>query len=891
MLVCAGPAATPKQRRAKSEILHQIYSALLAHPNIRLDAATHDALLAARGFPREEAAGRLYGRLPDRYREDIAGVMAKYFARELLLCIPGFFVNRRQCLSIGGPSGLLIPVRDQRGQVIALMIRPDKQIEGGPKYVWMSSRKHGGPGPGAPAHVPAGVTAPAPILRVTEGPLKADIATILSGVPTIGLAGVGSWRRCLPIAKSLGVEVARLAFDVDWRTKPAVARAMCDCAAARATAGHRVEVEVWDAADGKGVDDLFAAGKTPTILSGDEAAAVLRQAAEVAGVGQSPDGEPPKKSADDEEMKETQAQCLLRLAEPAELFHDGSGKTYATIPVEGHAETHPIRSVSFKRWLILGYFAERQGPPSSEALQATLGVLDARAQFEGPTQAVHTRVAGITNSADLAGSVYYLDLGNDQWESVQVAREGVQITRHPRVRFRRARGMGALPMPKRGGSIDDLRSFLNVATDDDWRLVVAWLTAALRPVGPYPILAMQGEQGSAKSTTARVLRRLIDPHASLLRCEPKEPRDLMIAATNSWVQALDNLSGLPTWLSDALCRIATGGGFATRTLYENDEETFFDAMRPILLNGIEDTGNRPDLLDRCLAIQLPSIPDEKRREEGPFWRDFEAAHPLILGALLEAVVGGLRALPDVRLGQLPRMADFARWGEAVGRGLGWGEGTFLKAYTSNRDAANEVALDASPIAQAVRDLVNGKSPWEGTATELLAELTAIVPESVAKSKDWPGTGRKTSGVLRRLVPALRRAGIDVDFDREAGGKRTRKIEITRRASSEGLGSSRPSQPSRETESGDVTSQSDEDLDQGDPRDGRGGRLGTVSTPTVPNRPPLPSHPLDIPKSHSGEDLGNGCMSVRDGRDGRDGFDPSPSISGPDEAEETTEWVA
>src|SRR5262249_28492037 len=156
-----------------------------------------------------------------------------------------------------------------------------------------------------------------------------------------------------------------------------------------------------------------------------------------------------------------------------------------------------------------------------------------------------------------------------------------------------------------------------------------------------------------KSTTSRVLRRMIDPHVTVLRCEPRGVRDLMIAATNSWAVALDNLSGLPPWLSDALCRLATGGGFATRTLYTDDEETHFDAMRPVLLNGIEDVATRGDLIDRCIAFTLPQIPEEKRREEEPFWREFEAAQPKLLGAFLDTVVGGLQALPDVRLDHLP----------------------------------------------------------------------------------------------------------------------------------------------------------------------------------------------------------------------------------------------
>ena len=132
-----------------------------------------------------------------------------------------------------------------------------------------------------------------------------------------------------------------------------------------------------------------------------------------------------------------------------------------------------------------------------------------------------------------------------------------------------------LPKPEGGGRIEDLRPFVNVPDDQDWCLLVAWVVASLKPSGPYPVLVLHGEQGSAKSTTAEVLRSLIDPSIASLRTAPSEERDLAIAAHNAWVLSYDNMSGVPLWLSDALCRVATGGGFATRTLYEDAEETIF----------------------------------------------------------------------------------------------------------------------------------------------------------------------------------------------------------------------------------------------------------------------------------------------------------------------------
>ncbi len=169
----------------------------------------------------------------------------------------------------------------------------------------------------------------------------------------------------------------------------------------------------------------------------------------------------------------------------------------------------------------------------------------------------------------------------------------------------------------------------------------------------------------------------------------------MIAASNSWCIGLDNVSRIPAWLSDALCRLSTGGGFGTRTLYQNDEETIFDAKRPIILNGIEEIAVRGDLLDRAIVLYLPSISKQQRRPERDFWQDFDRSSQWILGAVLDAVVTALRGIDEISLGELPRMADFALWGVASMPALGFDPASFINAYNGNRDGANSLVLESS----------------------------------------------------------------------------------------------------------------------------------------------------------------------------------------------------
>jgi hypothetical protein len=271
------------------------------------------------------------------------------------------------------------------------------------------------------------------------------------------------------------------------------------------------------------------------------------------------------------------------------------------------------------------------------------------------------------------------------------------------VRFRRPSGMLPLPVPRQGGSIESLNPFLNLASRDDFVLVVAWLLAALRSGGPYPLLAISGEQGSAKTVLSKLLKALIDPNAASVRSLSREERELMIAANNSYLLAFDNLSTLPVWLSDALCRLASGGSFAVRRLYTDDEEVLFKAARPILLNGIEEVISRSDLGDRAIFLTLAPIGEAQRCPESKLWREFEIARPHILGALLDAVVHGLRALGLLHLDRLPRMADFALWAAACETAL-WPAGTFARAYAANRRTAIEGMIEADPVAACVRGL-------------------------------------------------------------------------------------------------------------------------------------------------------------------------------------------
>jgi hypothetical protein len=457
-------------------------------------------------------------------------------------------------------------------------------------------------------------------------------------------------------------------------------------------------------------------------------------------------------------------EVLLRLVSDAPVHRGGDDRLYARVPVDGRQEFFELSSAPLRDWLVDAFFLQRGTAPPPSALARVIAVLEARARFQKTTRPVFVRVA--VEDAELSPA-YYIDLGDASGQAIAIRDSGWTIVESPGVEFRRPAGMLPFPVPRTDGSIELLKPYVNLV-ERDFRLFVVWLTATMRPLGPYPPLVLQGEQDSAKTTVARIARLLCDPHSVPLLGESANTQDLMITAVNVWLLAFDNVSPIAAWLSNALCRLAFGGGHASRSLRTNDQLTYLHTQRPILLTGVNDFVTRGDLIDRSLLFYLHQIRPEQRRTEVEFWSSFRADYPAILGGLLDAIVGGMRQLPSVVLTKAPRMADFAHWGEAVGRGLGWPEDEFLKSYLRNRSAATIAAIEESPIASF---LLANFSSWSGSFAELHALLTPALGKKSATSTGWPRTVPQFAREMHRIAPQLRPHGLSITFSRHHKGRR------------------------------------------------------------------------------------------------------------------------
>lgn len=456
-------------------------------------------------------------------------------------------------------------------------------------------------------------------------------------------------------------------------------------------------------------------------------------------------------------------ESLVALAEGCEFWHCPNGKAYVSFSINGHRENSAVQSERFADWLTSRAYKDLGTVPSKAAIDDVLRLFRAQAINDGPQRKPAMRVGA-------SGGRWYIDLCDADRRVVEIDQSRWTIRESCDVDFIRTPSMAPLPAPENDVGIEELRGFLNVESDADFIMTVAWLVAALCPGGQYPILIVQGEQGSGKTTFTRQLRRLVDPNTSLVRSPPKDESDLITSAKTAHVQAFDNLSKVDAVLADCFCRMSTGGGFSTRKKYSDGEEFLADVCNPLIINGIPSLATRPDLGRRALIVRLKTIPDGERLAEEDFWRAWQAVEAGILGALCDALSSALRYLPDVRLTGASSMASFFKLVTAASPGLGWEPGAFADAYGSNRADLEGEAFESDPVATAVAKFIHEDFPqgWAGSATLLLELLSPKASDGVKRSRAWPQSAQALGNSLRRGMPVLRGRGISGAFGKRGG---------------------------------------------------------------------------------------------------------------------------
>lgn len=468
--------------------------------------------------------------------------------------------------------------------------------------------------------------------------------------------------------------------------------------------------------------------------------------------------------------REAQYQVAIDLLDPmVDAFQTPEGEVYVEIERGGVRFYYHVQSSEFRRYIV-SKFRESEGKVlTKESVERVRSYFEAVAFDNDERHPVYKRVVYIN------GVIYY-DLCNSRGEVIEVTAEGWKVIVNPPVKFVRKKGMLPNVTPSFRGDIALLRKYFRL-DDKQWLLLASAILDYLYKA-PYPILSIVGQQGSSKSTTSKVISKLIDPNETPVNAKPRDERDLFIMALNSHLLIFDNLSGISHQTSDTFCRLSTGTGFRTRQLYSDAEEKMIYSANPIIGNGIDSMGARGDLISRMIQIYLPVIPANERLTEDEFWYEFEKDYPVILGGIFDALSIALKNLPSVNLPEKPRMADFAVFACAASEALGIAPEKFMEIYESNIKESNKNSLELDPLAVALEKFVsswsNEKTEWIGTMNLLLQQLAVIMS---LNGRQHPKTPQSLSVHLKRLVPMLYSVGIGFkQLEREGGtGKRQVKL--------------------------------------------------------------------------------------------------------------------
>lgn len=449
-----------------------------------------------------------------------------------------------------------------------------------------------------------------------------------------------------------------------------------------------------------------------------------------------------------------------------------------------------IGSQQYRDFISRVYYRETGNVPSDKNMKDVSAIQRGAAFFDSPERDVFVRIGS-------SESIVFLDICDANNTIIEIDNKGVRKAKKPSVLFFRPPHLKPLPAPELPGNIEMIKPVFGLSNDDDFILIRSilcfWLRGRPGQRGTYPVLNFTGPAGSGKTTRAKICKYIIDPATPEARTPGKDPRELFIAAKNQFCLTFDNVSYLDPDMQDALCSLASQGGYGRKKNYTDDEEQIFEECRPICTNGISFKA-RPDLQSRMINIELSQIGSQERKTEKQIWSEIEKHRPEIIGGLLTALSKGLRAEQqnkiDVSQHDLPRLADFGEFALYLEAGNGWDVGGTIEALKDNYSGALAHIADESPIPAALKSFIDFNGSFSGTATQLLEELESRADDRIKKFKDWPTSPAKLSNAIDRNIDVLANIGLDIEKgNRDKAGNRI--IEIKQKPPGGGVTDSIP----------------------------------------------------------------------------------------------------
>jgi hypothetical protein len=416
---------------------------------------------------------------------------------------------------------------------------------------------------------------------------------------------------------------------------------------------------------------------------------------------------------------------LLYMLDAQQLFHTSDGYQYVVVMSKGKPTCFDIRSQGFEDFMRYNYFEKHGKTLKKETLQTSAQTLAAIAIAEGPCLKAHVR------TAEHDGKIY-IDLANEKGEVVEISPDGWKVVVDYDIYFRRTEGLLPLPVPVRPNQSNDdtwmeFKRLLNYGDERNWMLIVSWIVAALQPFGwSCPVLAVNGEQGSGKTTLSKLCRRTVDPHKAALPQFFKDQREAVISAQSKRVFGLDNQTHMEPWMSNFLAAMVSGNSMEMRKLFTDKDSIIFDVKPAMILNGIPEKIGGQDFSDRCLRIFVPELVSKGYQSETDIFEAHDEMLPRLLCAVFDAMAEGLRNMPrrkELMEGiHTPRLFDFARWIRQCEAALPFPFLTWLASY--NKVSADAAGADIEELfPQVVIEFVQSHNgEWRGYSNDLWALL-------------------------------------------------------------------------------------------------------------------------------------------------------------------------
>lgn len=470
----------------------------------------------------------------------------------------------------------------------------------------------------------------------------------------------------------------------------------------------------------------------------------------------------PNKSARTSEDKQNQSEVLLDIIkdENLDFFLNDNNDPYVALFNNGHREILSVDSKEFSQWIEYLYYKNTNRTIRADSLSQVINILSFKARVIGGQKTkLYNRVAK-------EGNDFWYDMTDDNYSAIKISAGKWSYETLPPILFCRYRHQEPQVIPKQGGDIKKIFEYINLT---GYRtLFLCWLVSCFVPDIPHPMPILYGEKGAAKSTACELLKRLIDPSVMNSLNLSKNERSLVVALQVHYYLPFDNVSVINSEVSDLLCRAITGGAVQHHKLYTNGEDYIFKFKRCLTINGINNVANRSDLLDRSIMLELERVPENKRREQQDVYDSFENDRPYLLGAIFDVLSKAIQIYPTVKLNSLPRMADFCRWGYAIGQAIGGYGDEFLNEYFSNQSIQNKEAVDSDVVAFLIVEFMRGREQWCGRVSGLLKAICEEAPNHGInpKNKGIPQYPNKLSQRIKGVKSNLEGVGITYEFDKK-----------------------------------------------------------------------------------------------------------------------------